>query len=996
MPKRSRDEKYTLPRSFPAARIAVFRSDGNNIVLITKEIDALFDALVIGNADAFSSLTKEEANYKDSRGHSLLARAIELGDHDIVEALIIRGADINWADENGNTILHIAVEEGNLNIINTLLCYGASNLTQINSDEVSVLDLAIISANPYIISQLMHIDPNLIIQRFSDAVETYNSETLNLLLTVDALDFTSQLQRLFEYAVLDSNSERLIFLLELENNGINLNHRCFTKSNTLPFKLTPIQLVFYSLDNAHSAGDVERENILIEILKLLIHHGADVLLINDKIWMNKIKDLERHKNSYTAFLVKYTLADITDEEYSGIRNLNGDELIKLLNSPNYVNFFKVNNINCGSHYHTQSEIILYYKIIEYQRSISGGALSLDEDFDFFTFENEELLFKLENMANSYVTRGWRNEDGDLLFIEDISKGFGVEYFANIIYGQELLLARKILISLFNVSINYLKREAKSYAFFPLIKINQNEYNSVINKILQLMDVDYLNKIGILGIVCNSRWSEKEKFTLVKLLLERGVDIDGGDATDDYVPLLVQVKSNLKMIEFFIEHGANVNVLYKGKNIFEILMESSCHVGNAKFKSYVGKYNHIFKNMIFNGMRLQYYGCDKNAAKSYKKWIKINEHYKELKLAVESEMNSFYNSVGPMDKTSEISDKVNRIFNPFISQLEMLFNSGKRKLPGMEYAFSKYYSFEEMDKFSSMFPLINKASYKLTGGKLRSEIFIERGLMAEDVPGDGNCFFHAVARQLKLLNDGEEVMNYQVLRELAVNQVIANIGQFQDFTVEETIDEYIDRISQEGEWADNPLIEALVREIGVNIVIINNAHIDQPHVISGGAHQGNTIYIGHIGETHYVSLEETLSNGNAERFQALQAQVQIILAQRAQEELEQQELNNSVKESDSDDSTEEEELDASVKESNSEENDLDSVSKESDSDGHMEDEELDDSTDYYTEDDLDSSSEDDEISLDNPIQVVDFDHSSPLTAAVGVVLLGIQTSNTHHD
>jgi hypothetical protein len=207
--------------------------------------------------------------------------------------------------------------------------------------------------------------------------------------------------------------------------------------------------------------------------------------------------------------------------------------------------------------------------------------------------------------------------------------------------------------------------------------------------------------------------------------------------------------------------------------------------------------------------------------------------------------------------------------------------------------SKYLSLGDMIKFSSL-PLIKYSEQGDSQLELTKEVivnlaendtntFIENGLKAVDVSSDGNCFFHAVERQLEILNDGQQIMNYQELRELSIQYIRGHPEEIQDFLVNETIEEYVDRISQNGQWADHPLIAALARQLGVDIVIINNNHIDQPHVIAGAEQQGRgIIYLGHLGEAHYVSLEPADGEGSTERFQELQEQVIGILSQQSQE------------------------------------------------------------------------------------------------------------------
>ena len=147
-----------------------------------------------------------------------------------------------------------------------------------------------------------------------------------------------------------------------------------------------------------------------------------------------------------------------------------------------------------------------------------------------------------------------------------------------------------------------------------------------------------------------------------------------------------------------------------------------------------------------------------------------------------------------------------------------------------------------------------------------------GLIAVNVSPDGNCFFHAVEAQLRLINNGKIDLNYQDLRQFAINYIESNRQEFQGFMIDETVEEYVDRMSLNKEWADNNIIQALSRELKINIVIIGTNHIgDIPRVI-GLAEFTRTIYLGHIVELHYVSLQridQWIVQSNSNKFSALE-------------------------------------------------------------------------------------------------------------------------------
>ncbi len=137
--------------------------------------------------------------------------------------------------------------------------------------------------------------------------------------------------------------------------------------------------------------------------------------------------------------------------------------------------------------------------------------------------------------------------------------------------------------------------------------------------------------------------------------------------------------------------------------------------------------------------------------------------------------------------------------------------------------------------------------------INEEIIAKYGLKIVNVEPDGNCFFHAVERQLELLNN-EKIINYQQLRVFAVKYIKDHIEDYQGFIDnDETIEQYLDRVMMSGQWADQNLIHALSKDLNINIVIIGNNHIDAP-IVLGDLNFKRTIYLGHFAELHYFSLE----------------------------------------------------------------------------------------------------------------------------------------------
>jgi ankyrin repeat protein len=71
--------------------------------------------------------SRDERLLQTVRLFTSLKTAGDLGQLDVVEMMLVDGADVNARDEEGQTLLHWAVRQGNLEVIEFLLKHGADS-----------------------------------------------------------------------------------------------------------------------------------------------------------------------------------------------------------------------------------------------------------------------------------------------------------------------------------------------------------------------------------------------------------------------------------------------------------------------------------------------------------------------------------------------------------------------------------------------------------------------------------------------------------------------------------------------------------------------------------------------------------------------------------------------------------------------------------------------------------------------------------------------------
>ena len=178
-----------------------------------------------------------------------------------------------------------------------------------------------------------------------------------------------------------------------------------------------------------------------------------------------------------------------------------------------------------------------------------------------------------------------------------------------------------------------------------------------------------------------------------------------------------------------------------------------------------------------------------------------------------------------------------------------------------------------------------------------ELCTAEGYSIENVKGDGNCFYHAVEKQLKHCNiHSGEHSDYLKLRKSLCNyletnpngptgnipykQFLANRAIRGDSECETIKDQYIEQVQdetdreelrwqrylqdmEEGSWADHIAVQGMADMLHVAIRIIATLNPDTPLIKPRDGLINGMLHLGLIGELHYVSLIRTTSTQEVE-------------------------------------------------------------------------------------------------------------------------------------
>ncbi len=130
---------------------------------------------------------------------------------------------------------------------------------------------------------------------------------------------------------------------------------------------------------------------------------------------------------------------------------------------------------------------------------------------------------------------------------------------------------------------------------------------------------------------------------------------------------------------------------------------------------------------------------------------------------------------------------------------------------------------------------------------RAESF---GFIVKEIERDGNCFFHGTLDQLQEIRYADsENFTAEYLRQCVIQHLIDYVDLYKDSI--EDMDEFIAKMSQQGEWADHIIIQALARVLNVTVVLIRS-DAQEPNILRRKNSVG-ILYLGYEVGLHFQSL-----------------------------------------------------------------------------------------------------------------------------------------------
>ncbi len=122
-----------------------------------------------------------------------------------------------------------------------------------------------------------------------------------------------------------------------------------------------------------------------------------------------------------------------------------------------------------------------------------------------------------------------------------------------------------------------------------------------------------------------------------------------------------------------------------------------------------------------------------------------------------------------------------------------------------------------------------------------------GYTCQNIEKDGNCFYHTISHQLQQ-QLGMDIP-YDQLRAIATGHVLDNLALYSG-SVDQSMHTFIDKMSQDAQWADEIHLRALSRALNLTLVIVRS---DQTVNVLRREKSNAILHLGYEVGVHYQSL-----------------------------------------------------------------------------------------------------------------------------------------------